>query len=76
MEVIVWSRDNCPYCEMAKRLLIANGMKYEERNVTGGQWTKEDLLAAIPTARTVPQIIIDGECIGGYENLKQRLGSK
>ena len=34
---------------------------------------KEELLEAIPSARTVPQIIIDGELIGGFNELKQIL---
>ena len=34
---------------------------------------KEELLEAVPTARTVPQIFLDGELIGGFNELKTKL---
>lgn len=74
MEVIVWSKDGCGYCDMAKKLLAQKGVTFEERNITGGVWTKDDLINAVPTARTVPQIFFGNECIGGYTELKARLG--
>jgi glutaredoxin len=64
----------CPYCDQAKALLTSKGIKFEERKIGDG-WTKEDLLEEIPTARTVPQIILDGELIGGFTELKQKLTS-
>ena len=66
---IVWSKTKCNYCESAKRLLSAKGIPYEERNITEGPWTKEQLLEAVPTARTVPQIFLWGKYIGGYDSL-------
>jgi glutaredoxin 3 len=56
---------------MAKNLLRSNGVEYEERNISEGPWTKEQLLEAVPHARTLPQIILDGNLIGGYEQLKK-----
>ena len=70
---IVWSKDYCPYCVRAKALLDSKGIVYEERNISQGEWTKEQLLEAVPGARTVPQILIDGKLIGGYDELKQNL---
>jgi glutaredoxin len=70
-KAIVWSKDYCPYCDQAKNLLKIKGIEYEERNVTGGEWTKEQLLEAVPGARTVPQVFIDGKLIGTYEHLKK-----
>ena len=69
-EVIVWSRYNCPYCDQAKALLKTKGVVFEERKIGDG-WTKEDLLESIPTARAVPQIVIDGKSIGGFTELKK-----
>ena len=71
--VIVWSKANCSYCDKAKALLRSKSIVFEERKI-GEQWTKEDLLAAVPTARTVPQIFIDGKLIGGYTELAKHLG--
>lgn len=48
------------------------GIEFEERKIGDG-WTKEDLLKAVPTARTVPQIFLDEEYVGGYTELKEKL---
>lgn len=69
MKAIVWSRNQCPFCDQAKALLKLKGIEFEERNVST-DWTKEQLLEAVPTARTVPQIVIDEKVIGGFTELK------
>ena len=48
------------------------GIEYEERNVNNG-WTKEQLLEAVPSARTVPQIFLDDKLVGGFTELKKYL---
>ena len=73
MKVVVWSKDACGYCEQAKQLLKIKGIEFEERNITRGTWSKDQLLEAVPNARTLPQILIDEEVVGGYTELKQRL---
>ncbi len=70
MKAIVWSKYHCPYCDQAKSLLKAKGYQIEERKIGDG-WTKEELLEAIPSARTVPQIYLDGAYIGGFDELKR-----
>jgi glutaredoxin len=70
--VVIWSKDTCVYCDMAKRLLIKKEIVFEEKKIGHG-YEKEDLLKDIPNARTVPQIIIDGEIIGGYNELNKYL---
>ena len=70
MRAVVWSKDMCPFCEQAKSLLKMKGIEFEEKKVGAG-YTKEDLLEAVPTARTVPQIFLDEELIGGFAELKQ-----
>ena len=71
-KAIVWSKYQCPYCDQAKALLNSKGIQFEERKIGDG-WTKEDLLEAVPTARTVPQIFLDDELIGGFTELKAKL---
>ena len=73
MKAIVWSKDQCPYCVQAKSLLQSKGIEYEERNITEGTWTKEQLLEAVPNARAVPQIFLNSELIGGFNELRQHL---
>jgi glutaredoxin 3 len=72
MQAIVWSKDRCTYCVQAKALLEARGIDYEERNIMQ-DWTREQLLEAVPTARTLPQIFLDNEYVGGFTELRQRL---
>lgn len=72
MKAIVWSKDHCPYCDQAKALLKMKSIEFEERNVSK-DWTKEQLLEAVPNARTVPQIFLDDNLIGGFTELKQFL---
>ena len=69
-KAIVWSKYQCPYCDQAKALLGRKEIPFEERKIGDG-WTKEELLEAVPTARTVPQIIIDDKLIGGFTELKK-----
>jgi glutaredoxin 3 len=71
-KAIVWSKNMCPYCDQAKALLTLKGIAFEERKIGSG-YTRENLLEAVPTARTVPQIFIDEQLIGGFTELKQYL---
>ncbi len=70
MKAVVWSKYHCPYCDQAKALLTQKGIKFEERKIGDG-YSKEDLLEAVPTARTVPQIFLDEQLIGGFTELKK-----
>jgi glutaredoxin 3 len=70
MNAIVWSKPNCPYCEQAKALLNKKGVVYEERRIGDG-YTREQLLEVAPTARTVPQIFLGDQLIGGYTELER-----
>jgi glutaredoxin len=72
MTTVVWSKNQCPYCEQAKALLKMKGIAFEERNIQT-DFTKEQLLEAVPTARTVPQIIMDDQLIGGFTQLQEYL---
>ena len=58
----------CPYCAAAKRLLKARSFEYEEINIEH-EGISRDKLVELTGGRTVPQIIIDGKPIGGYDNL-------
>jgi len=68
----VWSKYNCPYCEQAKSLLKMKGIEFEEKKIGDG-YTKEELLEVVPTARTLPQIFLGDNYIGGFDELRQHL---
>lgn len=74
-KAIVWSKNACPFCDQAKNLLKLKGIEFEERNVQT-EWTKEQLLEAVPNARTVPQIFLDDKLIGGFTELKKHFEGK
>lgn len=70
MEVIVWSKYHCPYCDQAKALLNQRNIQFREKKIGDG-YSKEELLEEIPTARSVPQVIINGQAIGGFTELRK-----
>ena len=72
MKATVWSKPACPYCTKAKNLLKMKGIEYEEKNIAEGHKI-QDLLALVPNARTMPQIWLNEEHIGGYPELEKRL---
>ena len=72
MKATVWSKNSCPFCVQAKALLESKGIEFEERNISA-DWTREQLLEAVPTARTLPQIFLDDNYIGGFTELRQHL---
>ncbi len=72
MKAIIWSRNTCVYCDQAKKLLTASGIEYEERNIST-EWTLDQLLEAVPDAKTVPQIFLDDKLIGGFTQLRKYL---
>lgn len=69
MDVIIWSKPDCNFCVRAKYEFDKRGIKYTEKMIGFSGISKEDLLLVAPNARSVPQIFIDGELIGGYNEL-------
>ena len=74
MKATVWSKNDCSYCDQAKALLTNRGIQFEEKKIGEG-WTKEELLEVVPTARSVPQIFLGEEYVGGFPELKQKLAA-
>ena len=70
----LYTKDNCTYCDQAKSLLQQKGLPFQTLKL-GADITREELLAKIPTARTMPQILKDGQVIGGYTELKRMLAA-
>lgn len=68
MKAIIWSKPGCPYCVQAEKLLENKGYDIEERKIGFG-WNREQLFEAVPNARTVPQIFLDEQYVGGYDDL-------
>lgn len=69
MKAVIYSKYNCPQCDQAKMLLKQKNAQIEERKIGDG-YTKEDLLEVVPSARSVPQVFINEEYVGGLHELK------
>ena len=72
MKAVLWSKYHCPYCDQAYNLLKSKGYQIEERKIGDG-FSKEELLEAVPNARTVPQIFINEQLVGGFTELNEYL---
>ncbi len=67
-EVIVYTKNWCPFCDRAKDLLKRLGQSYKEINVEDEE-DGFDKLKAKTGMMTVPQIFINEELIGGFQEL-------
>ena len=70
MRIIIYTKENCPYCVKAKTLLKIKGLEFNEVYL-GVDMQREDFIAMFPEQKTVPLIIIDGVKIGGYDKLTE-----
>jgi glutaredoxin 3 len=68
--VTVYTTDYCPYCVQAKRLLREMAIDYDEIDVGADPTLRMTMVEKAGGRRTVPQIFIDGESIGGYTELR------
>jgi glutaredoxin 3 len=67
-KVVMYTTQWCPFCVRAKALLKNKGVPFEEVDVSGDDVLREKMIEA-SGRRTVPQIFIDDEPIGGFEEL-------
>lgn len=63
--VTLFTTDRCPYCVQAKKLLDKRGIAYDEINLARDPDGRSDLVAKTGMM-TFPQVLVDGELIGGY----------
>ena len=68
--IIVYSKDECIYCERTRDLLKARGKEYIEYKLDK-DFSRPVLKEVFPTAKTFPVITINGIYIGGYEDLEE-----
>lgn len=70
MSVVIYTKkDHCPYCDRAKNILKRANLTFEEI-VVGSQEGIDQMNEAVgKPVRTFPQIIIDGDAIGGCDEL-------
>lgn len=65
----IYGKTFCPYCVKAKLLCERESYEYSYKQLDE-DFTREEFFEMFPTARTFPQIKIEGELIGGYTELE------
>lgn len=68
LDVVIYTKNVCPYCTMAKALLDQKGISYVVQNAEDPE-IFEEMMAKSGGRRTVPQIFINGKAIGGFDDL-------
>jgi glutaredoxin 3 len=69
-DVTIYRTKYCPYCDMAERLFDSLDVDYEEIDVTEDDETRQELVDRTGQ-KTVPQIFIGGESVGGYDDVRE-----
>ena len=77
MEIVIYSKPNCIYCDKAKALVKGLDLNYEEKMFGKDFNSVEELYEAVgKQVRTMPQIKIDDVLIGGYNQLVEHFADK
>ena len=77
MTIVIYSKPNCIYCDKAKALVKGLDLNYEEKMFGKDFKSVEELYEAVgKQVRTMPQIKIDGQLIGGYNQLVEYFADK
>jgi len=69
--IIVYSQPFCGYCSAAKRLFANKGFEVKEIDVMFDPEQRREMIERSGGRRTVPQIFIDGQHIGGFDDLSE-----
>ena len=69
-KVVIYTGPMCNFCSAAKHLLNKKKVSYEEINIGYDEKKRDEMLKKSNGAKTIPQIFICGNHIGGYVELK------
>ena len=69
VQIEIYSTAVCPYCVAAKNLLKSRGLTWQERRIDIDPAARAAMMEKAPSARTVPQIFINGVHVGGFDQL-------
>ena len=68
----IWSKPQCPFCDKAENLCKLKNFEYKKYMLVV-DFTREQMFEKFPSARTFPQITINGELIGGYTEFEAKV---
>ena len=71
----IWSKPQCPFCDKAESLCKQKNFEYK-KYMLDVDFTREDLFEKFPSARTFPQITVNGELVGGYTEFEAKVRSE
>lgn len=69
-EVVIYTAMMCSYCDRAKDLLKTKGVQYQEISVMNSAKVREEMIKRSGGRKTVPQIFINGQHVGGFDDLR------
>ena len=72
MKIEIYSKPRCTFCTRAKQLCELRGLEYDYK-LLDADFTMEELLEKVQAEKTFPQIFIDGESIGGFQEFSSLL---
>ena len=75
-KILIYTSNNCTFCNSAKELLINKKLKFDEINISQNNNLKEEMIKKTNGLMTVPQIFINSKRIGGFDELYKLVGSK
>ncbi len=67
-EIIIYTKDSCPYCDRAKQFLKAKGANYTEIRIDNDTALQNEVMTR-SGRRTVPQIFINDKSVGGFDDI-------
>jgi len=76
MEITIYSKNNCVFCNKAKHLVKSLGLTYNEKKMEEFDSPQAMLEDIGKQVRTMPQIKIDGKLVGGYNQLVEYFADK
>ena len=68
--ITIYTGPRCNYCDAAKRLLIRNNVAYNEINIATVVGAMDEMIKKANGKKTIPQIFVDGQHIGGYDEIR------
>ena len=71
----IWSKPQCPFCDKAENLCKQKNFEYK-KYMFDVDFTREQMFKKFPSARTFPQITINGELVGGYTEFEAKVRSE
>lgn len=74
MQVEIYGKQNCSFCNAAKELLTEKAIPFDYLDIEKDPKNRADMFTRAPEGiRSVPQIFVDGEYVGGYTDLRAKL---